>query len=152
MPATFHDDGVKSRIGLKRPLSAFLETLIRSYRPELKRVRLSYVFMSDEALLKVNQDYLQHDTYTDIITFDLSEQPTALEGEIYISVDRVAENAARFRTGYDRELHRVIFHGALHLCGLRDKKKAEQEAMRAAEDAALADWYAQHPQQAPTDR
>jgi probable rRNA maturation factor len=147
MPATFHDDGLKSRVGAKRPLSAFLETLIRSYRPELKRVRLSYIFMSDEALLKINQDFLQHDTYTDIITFDLSEAENTLEGEIYISVERVAENAEKFKTGYDRELHRVIFHGALHLCGLRDKKKAEQEAMRAAEDAALADWYRQYPPQ-----
>jgi rRNA maturation RNase YbeY len=144
MSATFHDDGVKSRVGAKRPLSAFLDALIRSYRPELKRVRLSYIFMSDDALLKINQDFLQHDTYTDIITFDLSESQTALEGEIYVSVDRVAENAQKFDTGYDRELHRVIFHGALHLCGLRDKKKAEQEAMRSAEDAALSDWYLQN--------
>lgn len=147
MSATFHDDGVKSRLGAKRPLSAFIDAMIRAYRPELKRVRLSYIFMSDEALLRINQNYLQHDTYTDIITFDLSESETALAGEIYISTERVAENATKFKTGYDRELHRVIFHGALHLCGLRDKKKAEQEAMRAAEDAALTDWYRQYPQQ-----
>lgn len=147
MPATFHDDGVKSRIGAKRPLSTFLDALIRSYRPGLRTIRLGYIFMSDDALLQLNQDYLRHDTYTDIITFDLSESETALEGEIYISVNRVAENAEKFRTGYDRELRRVIFHGALHLCGLRDKKKAEQAAMRAAEDAALDDWYARHPQQ-----
>lgn len=146
MSATFHDDAVKSRLGAKRLMSAFLDAMIRSYRPELKRIRLSYIFMSDEALLKINQDFLQHDTYTDIITFDLSDTETALEGEIYISVDRVTENAAKFKTGYDRELRRVIFHGALHLCGLRDKKKAEQQAMRAAEDAALADWYRQFPQ------
>ncbi len=146
MSATFHDDGIKSRLGAKRPLSAFLDALIRSYRPGLKRIRLSYIFMSDDALLRINQDFLQHDTYTDIITFDLSEADNALDGEIYISVDRVAENALKFKTGYDRELHRVIFHGALHLCGLRDKKIAEQQAMRTAEDAALAEWYRQYPQ------
>ena len=82
-------------------------------------------------------DYLNHATFTDIITFDLSETPEKLQGEIYISTERVAENAAKYKVTYEKELHRVIFHGALHLCGFKDKKKADKERMRQEEDLCL---------------
>jgi rRNA maturation RNase YbeY len=85
----------------------------------------------------MNQQFLDHDTYTDIITFDLSETKELKLGEIYISIDRVKENAVKFGNEYTDELHRVIFHGALHLCGFKDKAKADKEEMRRQEDKCL---------------
>lgn len=141
MPARFHDLETKSRLREKRRLSTFLEQLIKTRRPEIKRISLTYLFRSDEAVLEVNRDFLQHDTYTDIITFDLSESATVLEAEIHISTERVAENAAQFQTDYRAELHRVIFHGALHLAGLKDKTRVDAQQMRAAEDTALHTYF-----------
>jgi rRNA maturation RNase YbeY len=142
MPAKFYEQEVDAKLKNRRALSAYLDPLIKSQREEVKKVNLTYILCSDEYLHGINVQFLQHDDYTDIITFDLSEKESEVIGEIYISIERVAENAEKFKTTYDRELHRVIFHGALHLCGLRDKKPAEQKAMRAAEEAALAGWYA----------
>lgn len=142
MPARFHEQEVSAKLKNRRSLSAYLDSLIMS-QVVTKKVSLTYIFCSDEQLHRINVQFLQHDDYTDIITFDLSEKESEVIGEIYISVERVSENASNFKTTYDRELHRVIFHGALHLCGLRDKKPAEQKAMRAAEDAALKGWYSQ---------
>lgn len=98
---------------------------------------LTYVFCSDQYLLKINKDYLSHDYYTDIISFDLSEQPRQLIGEVYISVDRVKDNAKTHGTSFKEELHRVIFHGALHFCGYKDKKSADAKKMRQMEDSWL---------------
>ncbi len=98
---------------------------------------LSYVFCSDEYLLKINREFLNHDFYTDIITFDLSEKQVGVIGEIYISLDRVKENAAGLGISFSEELLRVLFHGALHLCGYRDKKKAEIMEMRKKEEQYL---------------
>ena len=111
--------------------------------------RLTYVLVSDDALHAMNVEYLAHDTLTDIITFDLRDDPSAavVEGECYISLDRVRDNAAAFgelaratrlEDPVEEELQRVMAHGLLHLCGLGDKSPAEAAAMRAAEDAALA--------------
>jgi probable rRNA maturation factor len=102
---------------------------------------LNYIFCTDEFLLQVNLDFLQHDYYTDIITFDLSESAKLVSGEIYISVDRVRENAQTNGVSFTEELHRVIFHGALHLCGYKDKKPPEIKAMRQAEDKYLALYF-----------
>lgn len=143
MSARFHEQEVDARLKSRRALSAFLDQLVRTRLPEASKVSLTYIFCSDDELHRINRQFLQHDDYTDIITFDLSDRKAYTQGEIYISVDRVAENAVTFKTTYDRELHRVIFHGALHLCGLRDKKPADQKIMRAAEDAALEAWQQQ---------
>ncbi len=140
MSAQFHELEVKSGLKNKRKLSAFLDSLVARYRPEVKKVRLTYIFCTDEKLLEINQQFLNHDTFTDIITFDLSEGATVLEGEIYISTDRVADNATKFKVPVPQELHRVIFHGALHLCGFLDKKEADQKLMRQKEDECLAAW------------
>lgn len=102
-----------------------------------KLSRLNYVFCSDRELLKINRQYLGHDYYTDIITFDLSETDREITGEVYISIDRVRENALNLGEEIQVELTRVIFHGALHLCGLNDKSKAQKAAMRAKEDYYL---------------
>jgi rRNA maturation RNase YbeY len=101
---------------------------------------LSYIFMDDEALLRINIEYLQHDTYTDIITFDNSEKKGKIEGDIFISVDRVNENATKFKVDFETELRRVLAHGLLHLCGYKDKKKDEETLMRAKEDFYLNKW------------
>lgn len=98
---------------------------------------LYYQFCDDEHILRVNQEFLQHDYYTDIITFDNSEG-RYIAGDLLISLDTVRSNAEQSGTSYEEELHRVIIHGILHLCGLNDKAPGEPEQMRAAEDEALA--------------
>lgn len=138
MPARFYEQEVKSALKDKRKLSAFLDSLVTKYRKGTRKSDLTYIFCSDEHLLQMNRQFLQHDTFTDIITFDLSEGDDVLMGEIYISVDRVKENAEKFGTSYKDELHRVIFHGALHLCGFKDKKTADKTMMRAKEDESIA--------------
>ncbi len=99
---------------------------------------LNYIFCSDEHVLQVNRDYLQHDYYTDIITFDQSEEEDLIEGDIFISVDRVADNAQQLSVEPTTEMRRVLAHGLLHLCGYGDKSPEEELAMRAKEDEWLA--------------
>lgn len=98
---------------------------------------VSFIFCSDEYLLKMNIEHLQHDYYTDIITFDYCEGPV-VSGDLFISVDRVRENASELRISFEDELHRVMVHGVLHLLGHGDKTEAEERAMRAREDKHLA--------------
>ncbi len=106
---------------------------------------LQIIFCSDEYLLKINQDFLSHDYYTDIITFDLGvKESEAIQGEIYISLDRVKDNASQHGVSYKTELHRVIFHGLLHLLGFKDKKKSDQTLMRAMEDEFLLHYEQFH--------
>lgn len=95
---------------------------------------LNYIFCSDEYVLQVNRDYLQHDYYTDIITFDQREEDDKLEGDIFISVDRVADNAQQLGIAPELEMRRVLAHGLLHLCGYGDKSEAEATAMRQHEE------------------
>ncbi|KAB7725395.1 rRNA maturation RNase YbeY [Rudanella paleaurantiibacter] len=102
---------------------------------------LNYIFCSDEHVLQVNRDYLDHDYYTDIITFDQSEEEDLIEGDIFISVDRVSDNAAQLGVESIGEMRRVLAHGLLHLCGFGDKSPEEEQAMRAKEN----EWLAQFP-------
>ena len=97
---------------------------------------LNYSFTSDESLLKINMEYLKHNTYTDIITFNYNEGKK-ISGDIFISIDRVKENAEKFEAPFEEELHRVMIHGVLHLCGYKDKSKTDSELMRKKENAAL---------------
>lgn len=97
---------------------------------------LAYLFCDDQKILEVNRQYLQHDFFTDIITFDYSEGD-AIAGDIFISLETVRSNSQKYHTPYEEELHRVIIHGVLHLCGLRDKSSTEKKAMREAEEKAL---------------
>ncbi|MFC3197256.1 rRNA maturation RNase YbeY [Parapedobacter deserti] len=99
---------------------------------------INIIFCSDPYLLDINKQYLKHDTYTDIVTFDSSEKENVVAGDIFISVDRIRENAAKFGVPERDELHRVIIHGILHLCGYRDKKKADKLQMTEKEDFYLA--------------
>ena len=102
---------------------------------------LNYIFCSDEYLKEINIQYLGHKTYTDIITFNYNSSEGKLEGEIYISVDRVRENAKTFKSDFQMELHRVIIHGVLHLLGFNDKTKREKALMREKEDTYLSLLY-----------
>ncbi len=119
-------------------LKAFIEKAIK--KEGLTIETLQYIFCSDKFLLGINKFYLQHDYYTDIISFDLSESKGKLIGEVYISIDRVKENAKSHKTSLKEELLRVIFHGALHFCGYKDKKPADIKKMRAQEDRWLKSY------------
>jgi rRNA maturation RNase YbeY len=116
-------------------LKQFLITLFKKEKKAL--AELSYIFCSDQRLLEINRQFLQHDFYTDIITFPLSDPGQPISGEIYISVDRVRDNAIEFGSSIRKELHRVIFHGALHLCGYKDKSPRDEKLMRKMEDKCL---------------
>ena len=119
---------LKQRNQLKR----FLLTIFKKEKHSLNS--LTYIFCSDDELLEINRQFLKHDYFTDIITFNLAPKNAPIEGEVYISIDRVKDNALLLGTNIKEELHRVIFHGALHLCGYKDKKIADQAEMRKAED------------------
>jgi probable rRNA maturation factor len=99
---------------------------------------INYIFCSDSYLLSLNQGFLKHNTFTDIITFDNSEDPSSLEGEIYISIERVKENAKKYNVPIEDELSRVMIHGVLHLLGFKDKKPTEKALMRKKEEACLS--------------
>jgi len=124
------------RLNGRRQLKAFIRSIFEKERKALDS--LNYIFCDDEYLLDINKQYLKHDYYTDIITFDLSaSKQEATIGEIYISVDRVKDNAITHKSTLEKELHRVIFHGALHLCGYKDKSTAQKKQMRSKEDLYL---------------
>lgn len=101
---------------------------------------MNYIFCSDTRLLEINKKFLNHDYYTDIISFDFSEG-VSTQAEVYISIDRVKENARGLGVSFKSELHRVVFHGALHLCGYGDKTKKARETMRKKEDYYLLDFF-----------
>jgi len=119
----------------KRVIKDFTEKLFIREKKRIKR--LDYIFCSDSYLLNINKKFLSHDYYTDIITFDLSENKREIKGEVYISIDRVKENAEDLNVSFEDELLRVLFHGALHLCGHKDKTKSEANNMRSKEDFYL---------------
>lgn len=100
---------------------------------------INYIFCDDEYLLKVNQDYLQHDYYTDIITFDYVKGKT-ISGEIFVSLQRISDNASTLSKSYEEELRRVLAHGVLHLCGYKDKTEEQEQEMRRKEDVYLAKY------------
>lgn len=132
---TYNTDGTKMPNIRKRNTTVWIKAVVASYG---KRVgEIGYLFVNDERIIEVNREYLGHDYFTDIITFDYCEGDT-LNGDIVISLDTVRSNAELFGRPYDEELHRVIIHGVLHLCGINDKGPGEREIMEAAENKALA--------------
>ena len=132
---TYNSEGVSMPKIRKRDTTAWIKAVAASYGK--KTGEIGYLFVDDAKILEVNREYLGHDYYTDIITFDYDEGDT-INGDIIISLDTVASNAQQQGTQYDEELHRVIIHGILHLCGLNDKGPGERELMEAAENKALA--------------
>jgi probable rRNA maturation factor len=135
MAIYFYFNETTLNIPARTKLKSFIEDLFKREGKEL--LSLNYIFCTDEFLLKINKEFLQHDDYTDIITFSLASPRAPIIGEVYISVDRIRENALKFNCTLKREIHRVIFHGALHLCGYRDKKVKDKQKMTMAEDKNL---------------
>lgn len=119
----------------RRDNSAWVKRVAASYGRKVGDV--AYIFCDDEEILRVNRQYLQHDYYTDIITFDYDEDDV-ISGDLFISLDTVRTNAEQLGVSYEQELNRVIIHGILHLCGINDKGPGEREIMEAAENKALA--------------
>ena len=132
---TYQTDGTRMPDIKKRPTTAWIRSVAAIYGKKVGDV--NYIFCNDERILEVNREYLQHDYYTDIITFDYTEDGT-ISGDLFISLDTVKTNSEQFATEYDEELHRTIIHGILHLCGINDKGPGEREIMEAAENKALA--------------
>lgn len=131
---TYNTDGVKMPAIKKRETTAWIRRIAATYGRKVGDI--GYMFVNDEKILEVNNEYLGHDYYTDIITFDYDEGDT-INGDLVISLDTVRTNAEKFGKDYDEELHRVIIHGILHLCGINDKGPGEREIMEAAENKAL---------------
>ena len=124
----------------RNQLKAFLQKIAKQAGRPINT--LNIIFCSDKYLLSINQQFLEHDYFTDIITFDLSESKKgAIAAEIYISYDRVKDNAKQMKTPISKELHRVIFHGLLHLLGYKDKLKKDQIRMREMEDKLLTKYF-----------
>ncbi|MCI7283108.1 MAG: rRNA maturation RNase YbeY [Prevotella sp.] len=132
---TYNSEGVRMPKIKKRDTSAWIKAVAASYGRKVGEI--GYLFVDDEKILEVNREYLGHDYYTDVITFDYDEDET-VSGDIVISLDTVRSNAQLFGKTYEEELYRVIIHGILHLCGINDKGPGEREIMEAAENKALA--------------
>lgn len=132
---TYNAENVKMPKIRKRETSAWIKAVAASYGRKVGEI--GYLFCDDEKILEVNREYLGHDYYTDIITFDYDEEDT-INGDLVISLDTIRTNAEQFGKTYEEELYRVIIHGILHLCGINDKGPGEREIMEAAEDKALA--------------
>ncbi len=137
---TYSTDGVKMPKIKRRDITAWVKAVAAAYGRRVGEI--GYMFVSDEKILEVNREYLGHDYYTDIITFDYDEGDV-ISGDLVISLDTVRTNAELFGKSYDEELHRVIIHGILHLCGINDKGPGEREIMERAEDNAL-EMYGYH--------
>lgn len=131
----FFNEDVPYKLLQKRVISQWLKQ--QATREGYTIGDLNYIFCSDEHVLQVNRDYLQHDYYTDIITFDQSEEEDLIEGDIFISVERVADNASQLAITPEQEMRRVLAHGMLHLCGYGDKTDEEEVQMRLKEDEWL---------------
>lgn len=132
---TYNSENVKMPKIRKRDTSAWIKKVAAAHGKKVGEI--GYLFCDDEKILEVNREFLQHDYYTDIITFDYCEGDT-LNGDLVISLDTIRTNAELFKKTYEEELHRVIIHGILHLCGINDKGPGEREIMEAEENKALA--------------
>ena len=132
---TYNAEGIKMPDIRRRQTTAWIRKVAATHG--MKVGEIGYMFVDDERILEVNREYLGHDYYTDIITFDYDEGEV-INGDLVISVDTVRSNAAKYGKSYAEELHRVIIHGVLHLCGINDKGPGEREIMEAEEDKALA--------------
>ena len=131
----FHEEDISFTLPDELNFIHWIRSVIEAQSCHLKQ--LNYIFCSDAALLKVNLEYLDHDTYTDIITFPYASAPQ-IEGDIFISIDRIRENASKYEQPFERELKRVMIHGVLHLCGFGDKSDEEKLVMRTKEDEAIS--------------
>jgi probable rRNA maturation factor len=137
MPAiSFFEEGISFRLKDKAKVRQWVTDTIIAEGFKLKE--LNYIFCSDAYLLDINKQYLDHDTYTDIVTFDNSEEKGKIVSDIFISIERIRENAIKFNVTETTELHRVIIHGALHLLGYKDKLPVDKQKMTQKEDFYLS--------------
>ena len=134
MAITYQTEGIQMPAIKKRETTEWIKKVAASYGKRIGDI--AYIFCSDEKILEINRQYLQHDYYTDIITFDYCEG-NRLSGDLFISLETVRSNSIEFHTSYEEELHRTIIHGILHLCGINDKGPGEREVMEEAENKAL---------------
>lgn len=132
----FFTEEIEFKIPHPRKTSRWVKEIIKSEKAALRE--LNFIFCSDHYLQKLNLQYLKHKTFTDIVTFDNSDGSEQLEGDIFISIDRIKDNALKFGTSFDEELHRVIIHGVFHLIGYSDKTEESKALMRKKEDVALS--------------
>ena len=138
MHIEFFEEDIKWKFKQRRKARAWLERIATECKQEI--IHLNYVFCSDVYLLEVNQNYLKQDAYTDVISFDY-QNPQGIEGDIFISVERVKENAKALGFSFERELLRVMAHGVLHTMGHKDETRQEKLLMRAAEDECIVRYY-----------
>lgn len=136
MAIHFFEEDIKFSLKPKPTYKKWLKEIANTHKKKLGE--LNYIFCSDEYLYSINVEYLKHKTYTDIITFDNSEEEDKIEGDIFISIDRVKENANKMNVSFETELQRVLSHGILHLLGYKDKKEEDQKIMRAMEEQSIA--------------
>lgn len=134
MAILYQAEGVKLPPIKKREITRWIKDVAASYQKTTGEI--AFIFCSDDKILEINNQYLQHDYYTDIITFDYSEGDT-ISGDIFISLDTVKSNSEQYKTDYSDELNRIIIHGILHLCGIDDKGPGEREHMTECENKAL---------------
>ncbi|MGI6047173.1 MAG: rRNA maturation RNase YbeY [Petrimonas sp.] len=134
MAITFQAENITFPKIKRQATKSWIKSVAQNYDKKIGEI--SYLFCDDEKILEVNREYLSHDYYTDIITFDYSEDDK-ISGDIIISLDTVRTNSQKYQVDFMEELHRVIIHGILHLCGLNDKSPEEEKAMREAENDAL---------------
>ena len=134
MAISFNFVDTKDILSQKNKIKSWIKSIVE--QRGWKTGEISYIFCSDEYLLNVNQTYLKHDYFTDIITFDYTDA-TKVSGDLFISIDRVRDNAQELNLSFEQELHRVIIHGVLHLLGLKDKTEEEAKEMRKAEEECL---------------
>lgn len=133
----YYTEDVKMPTFPKRKMNAWIKSVANKYKKNVGEI--AYIFCSDKKILEVNKQYLQHDYYTDIITFDYCERDV-LNGDIFISIETVSSNAERFRVSFEEELRRILIHGILHLCGQDDKTPALRAEMTKKENEALEMW------------
>ena len=134
MAITFQAENIDFPKIKKRATTKWMESVINKYGKQIGDI--CYIFCNDEKILKINRQFLNHDFYTDIIAFDYSDE-NKISVDIFISLETVLSNSQQYQTSFDEELHRVMIHGILHLCGLRDKSEDEIKEMRKAEEEAL---------------
>lgn len=135
-PIEFFTEDIEFEVKNEQQIKEWLEKIIENHSYEIES--LNYIFCSDAYLHQMNVEYLDHDTLTDVITFDNSDFSDVIEGDVFISIDRIVDNAASFHRPVEEELHRVMAHGLLHLLGFEDKTEEKQKIMREKEEECLA--------------
>lgn len=136
IPIEFVSEDVDFTLPNETKIKEWIYNIIKDHQFRLEN--LTYIFCSDDYILQINVEYLNHDTYTDIITFNNADETGIIESDIFISIDRIKENADNLSVGFDNELHRVLIHGVLHLLGYDDKTETLKEEMRSKEDYCLS--------------